>query len=285
MIKFEDIIMFHPFHINLSSFELSILASQYNHQHQNPYNQLDKTQNFKNLISKSLQENYINVSEIEKEFFPLIDAHIFISHSHADISEATKLANFLYSNFGLKCFIDAIFWKNVDDIINELLSARHNISDAYRDPSRKPPDKSISAEDIKKNCSHAYMILAMSLLKIIDKTEVFFFLNSTNSTTLNPQTSQIATKSPWISMELLSTEILRRKPISSHRRIKNVFESANFNESKSFFYPIDLSNLTTISIENLHVWRHKRIQPSYSTHDESNLDKLYLIKSISLESA
>lgn len=273
--------MFHPFHIKLSNVELSRLSVQ----NLNPYNQLDKTINFKNLISKSLQGNYINVSEIETEFFPKIDAHIFISHSHADISEAQKLANFLYSNFGLKCFIDSVFWKNVDDIINELLLPPADKNRMFRTPNGQPNNTIISTSDIKRNCSHAYMILGMSLLKIIDKTEAFFFLDSNNSTSFNPRNNQLATKSPWISLELLSTEILRRKPIRSHRRIQNAFESANFNESKAFFYPIDLSNLTAINYANLEDWQYQCKLSSYNKHGESTLDKLYLIKGISLKSA
>ena len=270
--------MFHPFHINLS--KLEILDFQASINRVNPYNTLN-TLSLRNIVNKSLTGKYINIKEVEAEFFPSIDAHIFISHSHADIEDAKNLANFLYSNFGLKSFIDAIFWKNVDDIINDLLCPRTNKSQAFLTPNRNL-DNSVNTEDIKINCSHAYMTLAMSLLKTIDKTEAFFFLNSSNSTTFNPNTSQLATKSPWISLELLSTEILRRKSIQSHRKTTDSFNSISLEESnRQILHPINLSNLTEINVHTLNSWKNKRLLPSYGDIDECNLDKLYLIKNIS----
>ena len=65
-------------------------------------------------ISDCLQNYIINGiadgTRLGKEWFPEIEADIFISHSHADEKLAKGLAGWLHSTFGLNCFIDSCVW-------------------------------------------------------------------------------------------------------------------------------------------------------------------------------
>lgn len=228
---------------------------------------VDQTK-LKLVLDKILKSDTISVSEVEAILFPHISTHVFISHSHADVSDAKKLSDFLYSQFGIKSFIDSEFWGNVDTIIESIL-----------------PNPALRSE-IKRYTSNAYMILGMALIKAMDKTECVFFLNTTSSVTLNPETAKIATKSPWICLELLCTQNLRRVVPTRHR-VKvtaglnkmelSIEDRTKREKEKSFLYDIDTSHLSVLRNTDLTLWKNKA---DFSVAAERNLDTLYFQKNI-----
>ena len=61
--------------------------------------------------------------------------------------------------------------------------------------------------------SHVHMILSHALTKMIDNAECFIYLNTSNSTTHQDDTS-IWTLSPWLFHELAMVEIIEEKSLS-----------------------------------------------------------------------
>ena len=47
---------------------------------------------------------------IVAEWFPSVDADIFLSHSHKDEDGIIGLSGWLHEKFGLSCFIDSCIW-------------------------------------------------------------------------------------------------------------------------------------------------------------------------------
>ena len=94
------------------------------------------TRQYENDKSISLQKlqkiinsrDIIQASEIKKLLLPSKRYDIFISHSHKDLELAKGFANYLYLFFKITCFIDSLYWGNIDDLQEEL-NAKHLYTD------------------------------------------------------------------------------------------------------------------------------------------------------------
>lgn len=65
---------------------------------------------------------------IQNDWFPEINADIFISHSHSDRDLANGIAGWINQKFGLRCFIDSNVWGHADKLlktVNDEHSDRH----------------------------------------------------------------------------------------------------------------------------------------------------------------
>ena len=65
---------------------------------------------YQESLEEYINEDIINGTKIQTEWFPPIEADIFISHSHKDIDVASALAGWIHETFGLNCFIDSHVW-------------------------------------------------------------------------------------------------------------------------------------------------------------------------------
>ena len=54
---------------------------------------------------------------IQNDWFPEINADIFISHSHSDRDLANGIAGWINQKFGLRCFIDSNVWGHADSAL------------------------------------------------------------------------------------------------------------------------------------------------------------------------
>src|SRR5574344_1710135 len=162
----------------------------------NGYKTNVETQLEKFIIGK---DGELDGSAIQNDWFPQIECDIFISHSHKDEKLAIALAGWLNDRFKLRSFIDSCIWEYADDLLkiidNEYCYQLQN--NTYNYKSRN------------YSTSHVHMMLNMALMKMIDKTECLFFLNTPNSISL----SDIGTKtlSPWIYSEIGISQIIERK--------------------------------------------------------------------------
>lgn len=224
-------------------------------------------------VNKNLEEYVINGvadgTKIEKEWFPEMDADIFISHSHADENLAKGIAGWLYETFGLHCFIDSCVWGYSDHLL-EL------INDKY---SEKKEDTNGGWIYNHRKCNtaskHVSTMLNIALQRMIDKTEITIVLNTNNSISKYVDIYKNSTYSPWIYSEVLCTQIVKRKSIGDYRdseELRHVNESARFdNEGFGAFYELKLEHLKTLDVDLLCKWKRK-----YEKHKiEYPLDYLY----------
>jgi hypothetical protein len=199
----------------------------------------------------------IDAEKIKNEWFPKIDADIFISHSHTDEKLAKKLAGWLFSNFGIKAFIDSTVWKYSNDLLKSIDDV-HSMNE----------DKKTYNYNLRNNSTtHIHLMLNSALMQMIDHCEVFFLLKTDNSITTVDTIKDPITFSPWIYSEIITSSLIRKRELSDYRyeelkRKMNSIELKMTNESLQIAYTPDRDHLTKLSKIDMEKWlsKHKEVQ-------------------------
>ena len=205
-------------------------------------------------LSSYIKSGTTDGTKLQNDWFPKINADIFISHSHKDEQLANALSGWLYSEFKLRCFVDSNMWRNMNTLLED-------INDTF---SNKRPDGNGGKIYDHKLCkiasTHVNMMLNIALQKMIDKTEVVILLNTVNSINKyedHLQESKLSTYSSWIYSEIICTEIIRKQPLSEYRRADKIENSFYFSENLrnlEIEYDIELSHLQKITPSDLKNW-------------------------------
>lgn len=208
-------------------------------------NFLDQSQHIKNVVDEYLNPNgSLNANIIEDDWFPQINADVFISHSHNDYNKVIALAGYL-NNLGLSVFVDSCTWWLYDDLLK-------NIDDKYCVSSIKTNGSVIYDYDTRnKSTAYVQTILNSALMKMIDKTECLIFIETPNSIKTKDLKS-ITTESCWIYSELLMSNYLRRKEPKRAQK-QNVSNRLNFIIDKKPLiveYRVDISHMVPITLKD-----------------------------------
>ena len=187
------------------------IIKTYSHNHIKKWFDNQKRDIQDTLASYISDEGVIDESRLEEDWFPNIDADVFISHSHKDQDLAIHLAGWLYSNFDITSFIDSCVWGYADDLLRK-------IDNEYCVNKRKSDGSidSYSYEKRNQSTAHVHMILTTALHKMIDNAECLIFLNTPNALPINEVIS--STLSPWIYSELAFSQSVRKKSLSEYRQ-------------------------------------------------------------------
>ena len=232
-----------------------------------------KTSIVKTIKSFVRNDGSLDGSMMQANWFPQIEADIFISHSHKDEDLALALAGWLKVSFGLTAFIDSCVW----GYANKLLKM---IDNEY---CYQKETNTYNYQKRNYSTSHVHMMLSVALTQMIDNTECLFFLNTPNSIT--PDDTIIKqTESPWIYSEIAATRLIRKRPREEHR-LKRMVESFSKGGSPTLRIRQDIpvDHLTDIDNCVLSNWGNKW-QEVYTNHDFPQysedlsvhvLDKLY----------
>ena len=224
-------------------------------------------QNQKETVRKKLDsfinvKGQIEVSALEEEWFPQVNADVFISHSHLDEEKAMSLAGWFYEVLGVESFIDSCVWGYANDLLKEL-DKRYCVRDVNNDGSY-----TYSYEMRNRSTAHVHMILNTALHKMIYKTECLLFLNTPNSIIVDKVMKETSTESPWIYSELMFAEMCRPRSIKDHRNIQHTFLEDTCLPLK---YPVNLREFDEINDDDLFkIW-----QKVSKREDRKNLDELY----------
>lgn len=228
---------------------------EYNHT-QMPFLNQNQT-NVKRVLDDFIGlKGSINATEIKNEWFPTINADVFLSHSHKDEDLAKNISAFLYKEYGLITFIDSCVWGYCDELLKQIDNAYcyDSSTDTYNYPQRN------------RSTSHVHMMLSMALTEMLDKTECVIFLNTPNSIT--PAESLQQTSSPWIYNELTTTKLIRRQIPRRKQMVKKaLFESKS--EDMDFRYDVSLEHLFDLTDINLLTLKYLKDEKKHP------LDKLY----------
>lgn len=166
---------------------------------------------------KNLKEYILNKtidgSKLQEDWFPEINADIFISHSHQDEKLAQALAGWLYDIFGIKSFIDSDRWGYIDELLEQL-------NDEYSDKDELMGYRIYNYKKANGVSQNVNTMLTIALHKMIDKTEVILLLNTDNSVKGIKDIDGI-TYSPWIYSEMVCSDIVRKKPLLAYRDYKS----------------------------------------------------------------
>lgn len=194
-----------------------------------------------------LKNKSLSGTKIMENWFPQIDAHIFLSHSHTDEEKAIILAGILKEKFGIKTFIDSCIWGYSTDLLRQ-------IDDDFCLNQNK---ETYNYTKRNYSTSHVNLMLSTALTRMIDNCECIFFLNSPNSISSSDVVSR--TKSPWIFSEIATTQIIRKKTPNRLKPETRLFaKGGQLNESDretlTIEYDLELSHLTEFTFDDLKKW-------------------------------
>lgn len=187
---------------------------------------------------KLLDKDIVPGVELQEQWFPTEGQFgIFLSHSHEDIETAKRFAAHVYNFYGVRVFIDSLYWGYVNDLI-EILLERYE----------KSPKKAYYCVNL------VHSMLSMALMKMMDKCETVCFLRSDNS--VSRKCYNDFTKSSWIYEEVeFANRINKRFP--QRKGLSTILNECRSFSEKEFLieFKTDLSNFVELESE---FWRRMR---------------------------
>lgn len=218
----------------------------------NDYLELGRTmlsknqENVHNALDKYLlNNNVIDGDAISQDWFPIIKSDIFISHSHSDEDYVIAFAGWLKSKFDLDAFIDSCVW----GYSNELLKC---IDINYCQNGNNTFDY----EKRNVSTSHVHMMLNVALMKMMDKSECIFFMNTSNTLPIVDNIRNAEnTLSPWIYSEIEMTRYLREQKPQRKGYWYPINERFQLEHSElKIQYKINKEHMKKINDKDLEVW-------------------------------
>ena len=201
-------------------------------------------------------------SKVYANWFPQIDANVFISHAHKDSDLAIGLSGFLKYEFGISSFIDSCVWGYSGDLQKAL-------DEAY---CLSEDGKTYSYSKRNRSTAHVHMMLSVALSNMINNCECIIFLNTPQSIVPAKYIEDNATESPWIFAEIAMTQIIQWRSRSAHRKIlEKAAESFVADSAVPIEYDVNLDHFTDLNAGSMQTWRERF--KGYSAYDA--LDILY----------
>ncbi|MCT4673679.1 MAG: hypothetical protein N4A37_10620 [Prolixibacteraceae bacterium] len=214
-----------------------------------------------NLDDLILKNGHIDGQKMQEDWFPDVNADVFLSHSHKNEKEAIALSGFLFEKLDIMTFVDSCIWGNSADLLKRLDKKFCQRTDGYYDYEKR-----------NFTTSNVHMMLSTALTKMIDKIECLFFLNTPESISFK-EGVRSSTLSPWIYSEIEISKLIRHKNISEYRGENKIVERCSKGHaymSKSFQYQVDLDHLSKITQDDVRIW-----VKSTNKEEEYPLDSLY----------
>lgn len=212
-----------------------------------------------NALNEYINDNIIDGSKIQKDWFPEVEADIFLSHSSKNAELVNAIAGWLNDTFGLMCFVDSNVWCYAGHIADMLNS---NYSNKRSDDNG---GYLYNHKECLKVSEHVNTMLGVALQKMIDKAETVFLINTEQSIHINSDSKNIdLTYSPWIYQELVCSEIIRKKPLTLYRYNTELYHSisesyrySNTNEALTISYNAPTQHLIKINQDILQKWKRQ----------------------------
>lgn len=211
------------------------------------------------------QGGALDAGKMTDNWFPQVQAHVFLSHSHSDERLAITLSGLLSKFFGLVAFVDSCVWAHAD-ILLRLIDNEH----CYQASTA-----TYSYERRNKSTSHVHMMLSVALAKMMDATECILFLNTPASISAREVVSlsgKAFTPSPWLYYELAMTGLIQTRPRSWYRGQAKF--AKRIDEEMKIMHPVNLEGLTDLSVADLNRW----LEGVPFSRPEDALDALYANK-------
>ncbi len=242
--------MFSKYCVDISKEQLdafdNLLETNCLGKHNNPTDFKKQKEETLGLLKDYLNTDVLYADILSQDWFSLKDKYdIFISHSHLDEELAIDLAEWLWETFKLKAFVDSAVWGNASDLLKE-------IDNKYC--KNKHKSNSYNYTRRNKTTAHVHMILSVALMRMLDKCESVFFLNTSNSIcSKSDMFDNSYTGSPWIYAEIQMSNSLREiKPKRDQEKQHSLM--AESGQKLSVLYPVDIKDFPVINNDILEQW-------------------------------
>lgn len=207
-----------------------------------------------------LNDDVIDGDAISQNWFPIIKSDIFISHSHLDEDYVIAFAGWLKAKFNLNAFVDSCVW----GYSNKLLKCLDN-------NYFKNGDDTFDYQKRNVSTSHVHMMLNVALMKMMDRCECIFFINTPNALPIvdNIKNTE-STLSPWIYSEVEMTRYLREQRPQRNGYLNSINAEFQLEHSElKIEYKVNKTHMKKIDDKGLEVWL------SECSNYEHPLDTLY----------
>lgn len=267
--------MFKPFKISSSEIDLVLADGTADQNFSSLYEDLSKRLR-STLTSNVIKKTLIDGTRLQEEWFPQDIGHfdVFISHSKLDLTKVKQFSCWLHKNLGLRSFVDSVFWKYSNKLIEKL----DNDYCRYYDKAAKKYLYRYSKRNI--TTANVHCMLTMALMKMMDSCEIVIFIDSDNSIKYDFDSKK--TPSPWIYEEIEMANML------PSRIPKRLLQDKNFDfineseikmlskgvESVTFMYDAKLKGFPDLTIDILQGAKMRRSKKSTSIATDS-LDAIY----------
>lgn len=264
--------MFARFKLNLDMNDLR-LHKEFDRYKNNQFKKINK------IVHSSLDKYLIidgslDASEIENDWFPNVDAHIFLSHSHEDEQAVICFAGFLYENYGIKSFIDSTVCGYANEILNQI-DKEYCVKE-----EKKGGGYTYDYDKRNQSTAHVHMLLQGALAKMINKCECLMVVNTPASLKVSEIGKETTTSSPWIYSELLMANTFPRRNLEDHNTaVSNESFSVSENFDLKINYKVGLEKFVDINLNEI-------IESANKVNKKdarSVLDRLYVDKGILLK--
>lgn len=186
-------------------------------------------------FAKSIQKYVLDGGDLDGKLlqqcaYPEVEADIFISHSHFDVSHNIigPLAVWLEQGRQHKVFVDSWVWRNKSNLMSLVTNGHTNISECTKE----------------RLWEHIHCMLIKSLASMIDKCPIFLFVDTRNAMPRDGQTY-----SPWIYSELELSSLLLK-----HQRSQLDSGLEKLSENFSIRHTPEISHLKRIDLNCLNQW-------------------------------
>ena len=197
----------------------------------------DYARKLNNLQHIDYKVTKLNANMIMSEWFPKVDANVFISHSHRDVDLAKCVAGMLLE-YGRKPFIDSCFW-------GYMLNLQKQIDDKFAKCGRV-----YDYDARNQTTAHVHLMVANSLLKTISRCEEIIFINTPESVIRDSTEKKDVTESPWLYSELNFAKVLLGTT--------NLNKSIQASESVTMEYRMNLDFLDKKYFRDLEFYYSKK---------------------------
>lgn len=227
-----------------------------------------KTKFQKNIQSFITDEKTLDAKKIIDNWFPEINADIFISHSHADLDYISRLTS-LFKNLGLRTFVDSDVWGYSDELLK-------NLDDEY---CYKKERGTYDYKTRNKTTSCVHMMLSSALAYMIDKCECIIFVNTPNSIVPSSYIKkEKKTYSPWLYNEMVLSQLIRVRTKKEHRT-QLIAEDSELQKKQALNFlaefPAKSTHMTSITDKNLSFL--SAVSSSHKKKGHQALDLLYTL--------
>lgn len=240
--------MFFPYKITLDDVDDLLRYYTPTSNYRNLYDKKNKEIE-ERLVIRELDRSQINGTMLQNTWFHVEDNefHMFLSHSHKDIDKLIKFASWLYDKLGIYCFIDSLYWDNIEKIIETYTKS----FPLFQYPKRN-----------REFAKSLYIMLSNALLDEMNACEAVLFIESPNSKTVI--NGKEVTFSPWINEEInFANKLKHRIPARIYEYLKangvvretilftESVENRHIEDSIPIYYQVDLSKFQYITSGNL----------------------------------
>lgn len=165
-------------------------------------------------------------NKLISQWFPIVNADVFLSHSHDSKDEVEALASYIEDKTGKIVFVDSIYWDSADKMIKLF----YDFIDERCDGGRFKVDSLLKASE------HVHCMLERAILAMMDKCDDFVFLDESSSV---PN----VTLSPWIYSELEFSKHLLGSEGMIKEGVENFSVQVAYNKSLEHLHNVSLDAL------------------------------------------